>query len=70
MINVLLDEGWGDRILIAHDVCTKHRLREFGGHGMDHILRRVVPSMRITEISDEQLDATLVQNPRRVLTIT
>ena len=69
MINVLLDEGRGDRILIAHDVCTKHRLREFGGHGMDHILRRVVPWMRITGISDEQLDAMLVQNPRRVLTI-
>lgn len=37
--------GWGSQVLISHDICSKHRLHRFGGHGYDHISSVVVPMM-------------------------
>ena len=31
---------------MAHDICNKHRLTRFGGHGYAHILENVMPIMR------------------------
>ena len=45
----------------------KHRLRCYGGHGYDHILRNVVPVMRVKGMSDEQIRTLLVENPQRLL---
>ena len=64
----LIADGYGDRILLAHDNCTKHRLRKYGGHGFDHILGTVVPWMRRQGIGEDQLTALLTDNPRRILT--
>ena len=32
LIRVLIDRGHGAQVTIAHDICTKTRLRRFGGH--------------------------------------
>jgi len=66
-IGRLIAEGFGDHILLAQDVCSKHRLARYGGHGYDHILKNIVPRMKRTGITEEQLNAMLVDNPRRVL---
>ena len=66
-IGRLIAEGFGDRILLAQDVCSKHRLARYGGHGYDHILKNIVPRMKRTGITEEQLNAMLVDNPKRVL---
>jgi phosphotriesterase-related protein len=67
-IKRLFAEGLGRQIVIALDVCGKHRLRRYGGHGYDHILERIVPRMRQRGFTEEQLNLLLVENPRRVLT--
>jgi len=67
-IEGLMGEGHLDRILMSHDVCAKHRLRAFGGHGWDHILSRVVPRMKARGFSEEDLHTLLVRNPTRLLT--
>jgi phosphotriesterase-related protein len=54
--------------LVAHDICTKHRLVRYGGHGFGHILENIVPRMRQRGITDEQINAITVTNPARVLT--
>jgi len=64
----LIDRGYIDQILISQDICWKHRLRSYGGHGYDHILRNVIPVMRAKGMSEEQLHALLVRNPKRLLT--
>ena len=69
-IEDLLALGYGDRILLAHDVCSKHRLRSFGGHGWDHIPTRVVPRMLDRGISKKQINRLLVDNPARMLTFS
>ena len=65
----LVNDGFGDRVVIAHDVCTKHRLVRYGGHGWAHILEHIAPGLVKKGLSEEQVDAILVGNPARILTL-
>ncbi len=38
LIRAVVDRGYGQQVLIAQDICTRTRLRRFGGHGYAHIL--------------------------------
>ena len=58
-------EGFGDKVLVAHDICYKMRLLRYGGHGYLYILRHIVPRMRDRGISQEAIDRILVDNPAR-----
>jgi phosphotriesterase-related protein len=68
-IQTLASAGHTGQILISHDVCTKHRLRRYGGFGYDHILRNVVPWMRQRGFGERLVSALLIDNPRRALAI-
>ncbi|XP_076753085.1 phosphotriesterase-related protein [Xylocopa sonorina] len=57
-----------DRVLLSHDIHTKHRLIKFGGHGFSHILNNVVPKMMLKGFTPEEIDILTVQNPRNWLT--
>ncbi len=67
IIRRLVTEGYRDRIVVAHDICTKHRLAKYGGHGFAHILDNIVPRLSKKGLSDEDIHAILVANPARVL---
>ena len=67
VIKRLIAEGYGERVVIAHDICTKHRLVKYGGHGYGHILEHIVPRMRRKGFSAQDIHAILVENPARVL---
>ncbi|NXS00042.1 PTER protein, partial [Oxylabes madagascariensis] len=67
-IRMLIDEGYEDRILMAHDVHTKNRLMKYGGHGYSHIFKNIVPKMLIRGISQDKIDKILLANPKRWLT--
>ena len=66
-IKCLIDEGYLNHILISQDVCVKHNYVTYGGSGYAHILRNVVPWMRLGGISDEQIHTMMVESPKRVL---
>ena len=68
-IQLLLGEGYGDRVVIAHDVFGKHRWVRYGGTGYAHILENIVPRMRERGISSDDVDRILVGNPTRILTL-
>ena len=61
------EEGCGGRIVIAHDICTKHRLVKYGGHGYGHILENILPRMRQRGFAEDQIQAIVVDNPARIL---
>jgi phosphotriesterase-related protein len=63
----LLDVGWADRLLIAHDVCTKMQLLKYGGVGYAHILRSIVPRLHRRGVDAATVKRLLVENPARVL---
>ncbi|XP_064018386.1 phosphotriesterase-related protein isoform X1 [Pogoniulus pusillus] len=67
-IHLLINEGYEDRILMAHDVHTKNRLMKYGGHGYSHILTNIVPRMLNRGISQDKIDKILLANPKRWLT--
>ena len=66
-IRRVVAEGFGDRVLVAHDICTKHRLVRYGGHGYGHILENILPRMAKRGFSAEEIEAIVVRNPARVL---
>ena len=66
-ISSLIDQGFSNKILVGHDICSKHRLKKFGGHGWDHILRRVIPRMKKYGIINSDIENILVNNPREIL---
>lgn len=67
-IKRILDAGYEDQVVIAHDVHTKHRLTKFGGHGYQHILENIVPRMLSKGITQSQVDKMLIENPKKWLT--
>ena len=68
-IRALIERGFLNQIVISHDICTKTRLVAYGGHGYGHIFRNVVPLMRSKGFSEAEIDAILIENPRRILTL-
>ena len=46
IIRHMAEAGYGDKIVIGQDICHKHRLVKYGGHGYGHILENIVPKMR------------------------
>jgi phosphotriesterase-related protein len=67
LIRALISHGHLDRVVISHDICYRTRLASFGGHGYGHIFRNVVPMMLKRGYSENEVDAILVRNPRRLL---
>ena len=68
LIKGVTDAGYGNRVVIAQDICTNHRLIRYGGHGYGHILENIVPRMRSRGFSDEVVEAITVGNPASILT--
>jgi phosphotriesterase-related protein len=69
LVRGVLDAGLGDRVVLAHDICTKHRLSAYGGHGYGHLLAEVVPWMHERGFTSSETDAMLVGNPARFLRV-
>ncbi|XP_066484695.1 phosphotriesterase-related protein isoform X1 [Tiliqua scincoides] len=67
-VRMLIDEGYEDRVVVAHDVHTKNRLKKYGGHGYSHILENIVPKMLVRGISQNKIDKLLIANPKQWLT--
>lgn len=64
----LISEGFANRILLAHDIHTVHRLTKFGGHGYTHIFNQVIPKLLLKGVSKQQVDDMLISNPKSWLT--
>lgn len=64
----LLEAGHEHQLLLSQDVCTKVHLRHYGGTGYDHVLRSIVPRLRMRGVDQSTIDTMLVRNPARLLT--
>ena len=68
VIKRVMDElGCGDRVVIGHDICTRHRLVRYGGHGYGHIFENIAPRMLRRGFSEGQVGALTRGNAARVL---
>ena len=66
----LSSQGYGDRIVVAQDICSKHRLVRYGGHGYHYILTHVADRMHARGFTDQAIQGLLNDNPQRALTMT
>lgn len=64
----LIAAGYGDRVLLSHDVCWKTHLKKYGGFGYSFILEKFLPYLRSKGVADSDIDKMMVSNPRAVLT--
>ena len=64
----LVEQGFEDQIVIAHDICRKWHMRRNGGKGYGHIIENIVPRMRGLGLTQSQIDKILIRNPSRALT--
>ena len=69
LIQVLVSQGYGNRILISQDICTKTRLVRWGGHGYAHLIEAVLPMMRRKGFSETEITQITELTPRRLLTL-
>ncbi|MEM1363668.1 MAG: hypothetical protein AAGF94_18530 [Pseudomonadota bacterium] len=69
LIQKFAEAGYADQILVSHDICTKTRLRRWGGHGYGHILRNVRPMMQRLGFDPELIVKLLRETPLRLLTL-
>lgn len=68
-IRSLIDKGYLSQIVLGHDTFCKMQLHGFGGGGYAHILRHVLPVMKNSGYTDNEIDMLLVRNPARLLSI-
>jgi phosphotriesterase-related protein len=64
----VIEAGYADKVLVAHDVCTKPQLKKNGGGGYTYISTVILPGLKAKGVSDDNIRKILVDNPRRVLT--
>ena len=64
----LIAEGHGHQITVSHDIDAKYSLVRYGGFGYAHILENIVPRLRKKGFKEADIQAIVVENPRRVLT--
>lgn len=68
-VKMLWDAGLGGHIALAQDICMRHELADYGGHGYHHILDSILPRMRNEGLGDAEFEQMLVGTPAAVLTL-
>lgn len=62
----LIKNGFGDRLLLSHDVFIKMMLSHYGGFGYAYILKHFVPRLRRHGVGENAITAMLINNPAQV----
>jgi len=63
----LVADGHEDRIVLAHDVCTKLQLKPYGGTGFDYISLHFLPVLRSLGVSETAIRKIMIDNPAKAL---
>jgi phosphotriesterase-related protein len=64
----LVSVGYGNRVLLSHDICDITKLAINGGPGYAYILTTFVGKLRAFGVDDDAIRRMLVDNPQRLLT--
>lgn len=68
MIEFVVDRGFVDRVLVAHDTCWKYQTTRYGGRGYAHMLENITSRMRRRGFAERDINNILVDNPKRAMT--
>ena len=62
----LIKNGFGNRLLLSHDVFIKMMLSRYGGFGYAYVLKHFVPRLRRHGVAENAITAMLIDNPAQV----
>lgn len=68
-VAALVQDGFGDQLLLSHDLFTKFDLQEWGGAGLLGVHEIAVPALRQRGVDQRNITQILVDTPRRLLTL-
>tara|TARA_E500000331_G_scaffold159972_1_gene155056 strand:+ start:1126 stop:2190 length:1065 start_codon:yes stop_codon:yes gene_type:complete len=68
-IKHLIETGYSKKILLGHDIYSKHRLKKYGGHGYSYILEMIIMRMIAMGISQSDVNKMIIENPKKILTL-
>jgi phosphotriesterase-related protein len=66
----LIENGYGQQIVISHDIDAKYLLLRYGGSGYGHIVNNIVPRMRQRGFAEKDIHMILIGNPQRLMMLT
>lgn len=66
-VATVIAEGHLDQVLLGQDIWLKNCYKHYGGAGYDHLLTAVPALLNQAGVTDAQIEAMLVDNPRRAL---
>ncbi len=61
----LIARGFGNQLLVGHDIVHKCWHKSYGGFGYAHILENVIPVMRSRGMKEEHINSLIIENPKR-----
>ena len=67
IIEFLFENGFGNQVLIAHDVCYKPHYKQYGGKGFDYIISEIIPRLRKHGFSNKDINLMLIDNPSKAV---
>jgi phosphotriesterase-related protein len=62
-----LERGYLRNVLVSDDVCFKTCLVKLGGWGYAHVLRDIVPLLKLAGVSGNEIKTILIENPKRLV---
>jgi phosphotriesterase-related protein len=68
-VRQLWDRGYGDQIVLSHDVCYRSGTLRAGGWGLAHLLTTLAPRWRDAGLGPAELTQMLQLTPQRLLTL-
>lgn len=63
----LIQAGYSKQIVLGTDLYTKQSYRKYGGNGYTGVLEKLIPLLKMFEVSDEDIQNMTVNNPVRLL---
>lgn len=63
----LVEDGWGDQLVLGGDVCQRIQLRSYGGHGYGYVMQHFLPTLGEFGVTPAQQRRMMVENPARAL---
>ena len=62
-VAALWEAGFGRRVLLSNDICTREQLAVNGGCGYGNVLTNFIPLLKACGLTDHEIRIMTVDNP-------
>lgn len=69
LIATLTDEGYAERILLAHDCFAAPQFLTYGGRGWEHLAKTAIPALLERGVGQAAIDLITIENPSRIFAV-